>query len=251
MAERKTDRDAKEENKKRFFSMRRTTLAAAGVALALLIAVLVTGLIVRANERKQLDPAFLPRYTNVWSIYGDGRVRFVTLIFPAPDDTDEVSRVAGPLVPDPEAVEGVWALGGEIQEVEYPEGPGHDAANIYGLYSVKRANVSKGYGLEVLSWNSPYVLTDVDNPDQRELALGTQSPSSYKQVTIAVAFPQGTEIVEVSGVEPDHEEQIRGWQVFYYDASAFDGSQTIRVTYVPDLTSSPRDLDPWRVDSKR
>ncbi|MBN1123077.1 MAG: hypothetical protein JXJ17_18530 [Anaerolineae bacterium] len=240
-----------EQNKTRFFSMRRSTLAMAGLAVALLIALLVTGLIVRSNERKQLDPDFLPRYTNIWSIYGDDRVRFVTLIFPAPDDSSEVVNVAGPLVPDQAAVEDVRAIGGEILTGEYPLGPGHDSTNFYGLYTVEREELLKGYGIDVLAQRSPYVTVDETDPAMRELALGAQLPGVYKQVIVAVAFPRGTEIVETAGEEPIHEEQIGGWQVYYYDASHFEGSETIRVTYLPDTASSPRELDPWRVDSKR
>jgi len=250
MTERK-DRKEPGQNKTRFFSMRRSTLAMAGLAVVLLVALLVTGLIVRSNERRQLDPAFLPRYTNIWSIYGDGRVRFVTLIFPAPGDANEVINVAGPLVPDQAAVEDVRAIGGEILTGEYPLGPGHDSADVYGLYTVEREDLSKGYGIDVLAQRSPYITVDETDPAMRELALGAQLPGTYKEVTVAVAFPRGTEIVETAGEEPTHEEQIGGWVVSYYDASSFVGTETIRVTYIPDTASSPRDLDPWRVDSKR
>ncbi len=239
------------ENKTRFFSMRRSTLAAIAMAFVLLIDVLGAGLIVSSNERKQLDPAFLPRYTNVWSIYGDGRVRFVTLIFPAPDDTNAVINVAGPLVPDQAAVEDARAVGGEILAAEYPLGPGHDSTNVYGLYTVEREDLAKGYGVDVMAQRSPYITVDTTDPAMRELALGAQLPGTYKEVTVAVAFPRGTEIVETTGEQPAHTEQIGGWDVYYYDASTFTGTESIHVTYLPDMTGSPRDLDPWRVDSKR
>lgn len=228
------------------------------VALAFIAFLVVTRIMANNPSRAFNTP---PRNLDVWSVYPDGRVRFATLTYAddaALGEGEETVNAAGPLVRTEGDIRSRDVIGGTEDGMEVLPGPGGDTALVYPLFSLTRQRNGDPYGVDVMTANSPY-LTDGSlaiegaDPGLQILSLGIGTPGLEKQIIVAVGFPRGTE-VEVQGgdgnLEAYRQVNIAGWVVYYFDTTASDASQAIRIHYVPN-DSVPDDLDILTVDKRR
>lgn len=191
-----------------------------------------------------------PRYTDIWAVYPDDRLRFVTIFYPIGGvllTQREQVTVAGPLLRSPDDVEYAETFGGDLIDSEFLSGPGADSGLIYELFTLQRTLTDAPYGVDVMAISPPYIIPD---GEQRELALGTDPQGYYAQVIVAVAFPRGTRITDIPGMPPYRRVRVGGWVVYYFDTTAATGEEAIRFRYRPPQ-SAPDDLDAFEVDARR
>lgn len=226
------------------------------IAVALLVVMVGVGGVAGARlsddlaTRRNLDET--PRYIDLWALYPGDEVRFVSRFHPAQIGNEAV-EVVGPLVPSAGAVLSADPIGGQIISTETLEGPGHDAALVYNLYTLSRGSGGDVYGIDVRSSASPYITADPAAPDQRIFSIGTVTQDYYAQVVVAVALPTDAEVVSAPS-SPDMESYryavVGGWQVYYFDVTSATGQEAIRLTYrMPSGEPSP--LNAARIDRRR
>jgi hypothetical protein len=192
-----------------------------------------------------------PRYIDIWAVYPDDELRFVTFFHPEGGvllTEENVVTVAGPLVRGEEGVEQAEAFGGEIVDSEFLAGPGDDSAYQYQLFKLDRSEESDTYGVDVLVSDSPYIGAVDDTT--RELALGANPQTFYEQVVVAAAFPQGTRILDITELQPYRRALVGGWVVYYFDTTALLEQGAIRIQY-REPHGSPQELDPEEIDARR
>jgi hypothetical protein len=196
-------------------------------------------------SRAAADP---PRNMDIWAVNPDDTLRFVTVFYPGPAAQavdQELVTVAGPLVRQAEDVTSVEVFGGGVQSEEYRRGPGTDSALIYDLYALMRDG-SPAYGLDATFQSAPYLSRD---GVVRILSLGAEVQEFYRQVIVAVAFPEGTAIRAFPDMHPYRRAIVQGWLVFYFDTTALPEGGVIRVRYVPGPSAEP--FDPEAIDAAR
>jgi len=252
MEQRRRERDSEQPPRRRGGSTTRTVL----IAVALLVVMVglggVAGLNLSDSLATRRNVEETPRYIDLWALYPGDEVRFVSRFHPALL-VNEAVEVVGPLVPSAGAVLSADPIGGEIATTETLEGPGHDSALVYNLYTLNRASGSDVYGIDVRSSASPYVTVDSASPDQRIFSIGTVPQDYYVQVVVAVALPKDAEVVSAPSA-PDMESYryavVSGWQVYYFDVTDATGQEAIRLTY--KLSSGePAALNAARIDQRR
>jgi hypothetical protein len=192
-----------------------------------------------------------PRYIDIWAVRPGDRLRFVTIFHPEGGvllSEDNIVTVAGPLVLREESVEQVEPLGAEIVESEFLAGPGADSNYVYQLFKLEQSPDSDIYGVDVMAADVPYI-SPIDQTT-RQLALGAPSQTFYEQVVVAVAFPRGTRIVDITELQPYRRVRVGGWVVYYFDTTALPQQGAIRIQY-HQPQGSPQALDPMEVDARR
>ncbi len=224
-----------------------------GLAAAAILGAVVAILVTRpAPDQRNFN--VVPRSLDLWSVYSDGRVRFVTLFYPDESTVAEGQpqqvTAAGPLVWAAGDVLSSRVIGGSQQHVELHPGPGQDADKLYQLFNLERQAGSGPYGVDVVTTRSPY-LTDMGNGTS-VLSLGAEPQQVYAQVIVAVALPRDTDPV-VQGepsLQPYRQARIGDWLVYYFDTTQVAAGDAIRVEYTPG-SLFPDSLDPGAVDRRR
>jgi hypothetical protein len=236
--------------------MDRTTRTVLIAVALVVIAVTLAGV---AGVRWQEDAAArrntdaTPRYIDIWALYPDDEVRFVSRFHQALLANEEV-QVVGPLVSSADVIQSAEALGGTIASTETLPGTEHDSNLVYNLYTLTRDAGEAPYGIDVRSTQSPYVTVSPDNPEERIFSIGTVPQDYYAQVVVAVALPADAEVVNSTPAAGEMESYrfatVAGWRVYYFDVTDASGAEAIRLTYrLPD--SEPAALNPARIDRQR
>jgi hypothetical protein len=192
-----------------------------------------------------------PRYIDIWAVYPDDQMRFVTIFHPEGGVVlaeNDVVTVAGPLIGSEEDMEQAEALGGEIVNSEFLAGPGDDSAYVYQLFKLEQSEESDIYGVDVLAANTPYI--GAVDETTHEVALGATSQTFYEQVIVAVAFPRGTRILDIVDMQPYRRVRVDGWVVYYFDTTSLPEQETIRLQY-RQPQGSPQALDYEAIDARR
>ncbi len=224
--------------------------------IILLLVVVIGGLTVASltgafQGGVRLNTAATPRNIDVWAVYPDDTLRFVTLFHPLPGAGTSVD-VAGPLVQSEENVLSAEVIGeGELLSTEFLPGPGQDSIFVYPQYTISREPQDESpYGVDVLTDQPPYLAADPVLPTQRVLSLGTAPHPYYAQVVVAVALPAGTQVVAIDGLQPYRETRVRGWDLYYFDITTAAADDAIGVTYIP-AAGQPPELDIERIEQQR
>ncbi len=235
----------------RFDRSRRNTLIVIVLAAVALVLSGVAGLAVQSGRR---NAPLTPRYIDIWAVYPDGSLRFVTIFHPPEEGAEPLVEVAGPLVAAEEDILNLEAFGGEVVSQEILPGPGQDSALLYPRLRLGREPDAGGvpYGVDVHTQRSPYLSADPLLPGADLLALGVKDGQGYfRQVIVAVALPRGTTVNPFSALQPYREVRIGGWQVYYFDTTEAQATDAIRVSFhLPHGATSP-DLDYWRIEQER
>lgn len=231
-------------------------LIAGGVLVAALIA---TAIVLSAQGASGDSRAITanPRAINIWVVNPDSTVRFVTIIHPDPYDSATLIPVAGPLVYSEDGILSAEAVGGKIDGQTLLTGPGHDSAYVYEEYLILQEELGDPYGVDVLVRSVPYIADDVTQAGYQTISLGTVPQAVYEQMLVAVALPHGTDISTNSPdsamefLAPYRSARAGAWDVYYFDVTAVEGTEVIRLTF--DLAESDRvrDFDYWKVDLRR
>jgi hypothetical protein len=246
------------------FDHRRSNLFT-GIAIALVVVIVlgVVVLILSARNPRLImrltgggphhNENIIPRNMDVWMVYPEDVLRFVTIF--RPDDNlatpppDEAVTVAGPLMYGEEYLISAEPFGGEVQSVELMSGLGQDEHLKYQLYTLTRSPGDGPYGLDSRITSAPYIQTVEDG---YEIGFGIRPQNYYMQVIVAVAFPRGTRIGEMSALQPYRIARIGDWEVYYFDVTVAAMGSMIRVRYtLPEETAPPADLDYWQVEAER
>ncbi len=211
-----------------------------------------------ATERRNFD--LRPRNTDIWAVYPDGSLRFVTLTFDtkpaAGEDATLDAQVAGPLITSGDDVTDRAVIGGSLKSAQEYTGPGNDSGLIYELFTLTRDSYTKPYGVDVTCRSAPYINLD-PTTGSTILSLGTKAQDQFQQVIVAVALPLSatiTDMAEVSfytGMQPYRKTKVDNWQVLYFDVTQSDGTQAIHVYYSLPQGSSQPDLDYMKIDRRR
>lgn len=232
-------------------SRRNTVLVMAGLVIVLAAAGVVGLILTRGNQTKR-STAAVPRYIDLWAIEPDQELRTVTIFFPPEDVPDPSVFVAGPLYADEQDVMSSEPFGGAVLAEETLHGPGEDSILFYQRYELENTGDGEPYGLVTHLIDSPYHAVELPNTAAGTISLGIKANDGYyKQVITAVAFPEGTTIDEISGLQPYREAVVKGWQVYYFDVTDASTADTIRISYtLPEETEDP-ELDYWQIDLQR
>lgn len=246
------------ERKKIFGGDRSRMAIYALIGVTVLLSTVLAGLIMDANAgESRLQDELLPRNLDIWAVYPDGSVRFVTLIEP-----EEVNKVpatvdaAGPLLYSADDILKAGILGGSSIETdllsgsEYFNDPGIEI--FYPVYWIEYSGEDV-YGVDVFVENSPYVSDDPadENGKIKILNLGTSQGENYAQVIVAVALPKSARVVEMSGLFPYLQREIGDWNVLYYDTSSPPYGAIIRLSFILDPDDIVRELNLATVDRRR
>lgn len=236
-----------------------------GMSIALVV-VIVLGVVVlilsNTNPRLMMRLAgggphhnedVIPRNIDVWMVYPDDVLRFVTIF--RPDDNlatlppDETVTVAGPLMYGEEYLIDAEPFGGEVQSVELMSGLGQDEDLRYQLYTLSRSLGDGPYGLDSRITGAPYIQL-VEGSYQ--IGFGIRPQSYYMQVIVAVAFPRGVRVGEMDALQPYRIARIGDWEVYYFDVTVAALGSMIRIRYtMPEEITPPADLDYWQVEAER
>lgn len=246
------------EVKRAFSGDRRRMAITALIGVAVLLSTVFAGLVMDTNTgQSRLDSGLTPRNLDIWAIYPDQTVRFVTLI--EPDDAGKVPSTvdaAGPLVRSGEDILKAGIIGGTSTQTQLLSGADYfnspEAQIYYPAYWLDYDG--KGvYGVDVFVKDSPYIAPDPEDPagETMILTLGTNPEESYQQIVVAVALPRGARVVELSGIYPYRQVKLGGWNILYYDTSSPSYGAMIRVRFILDPEETMRDFNLARVDSKR
>lgn len=210
----------------------------------------------------------LPRNTDIWIIDAEGGLRFVTLVFPAKDETgvsDVTFPVAGPYVSQAGDIAEAKTIGALTSSSEMMPGTDSDSSHVYEQFWLERDPASEVYGLDILTTNSPYITAlNSEDPEAKTLSMGASKQEYYAQVVVAIAFAPGTKIdsivqtqtasgqatpVPESFLRPYRRINLNGWLIYYYDTTSLTSDQTIRIQYRSGKGSS--NLDIYEVDARR
>jgi hypothetical protein len=192
-----------------------------------------------------------PRYIDIWAVRPGDRLRFTTIFHPEGGfilTEDNVVTVAGPLVMREESVEQAEPLGAEIVESEFLAGPGSDSDYVYQLFKLEQSPESDSYGVDMMVADVPYI-SPIDETT-RQLALGAPPQTFYEQVIVAVAFPRGTRILDITEMQPYRRVRVGGWVVYYFDTTTLLEQGAIRFQY-RQPQDSPQAFDYEAVDASR
>lgn len=240
------------------FDNRRRNLIIAGVAVLLLLALAIP--IFSGSEAFSTDSSsgtrrnqnVFPRNTDIWYVYPDNSVRFVTLFYPTfdADSGPTVVSAAGPLINAEEDVVEDTPIGGELISRELLPRPDEATEQLYHLYTIDHTpKRGQPYGVDVTALNSPYVTPLLDE-DIHAAIFGAGPQEAFRQVIVVVALPLESEIISFRDLQPYQEKQIGDWQLYYFDTTSLITSGLIYIEYVPG-TEVPKDLAPARVDRAR
>jgi hypothetical protein len=233
----------------RFDHTRRFRLAVMALAVLAVVAVLVI-VILNILGAKRTDP-FAPRVIDIWAVYPDDSITFMTLHYPAEGSLETLVDLAGPLVNVEADVTGEEGLGGEIVASAFYAGPGHDSALTYPLYSVQREPGGAAYGVAAQTRRSPYITIDPEDATGRIVSFGAAPLEGMRQVIVAVALPRGTVVTDVPDLAYYYNTRAGDWDVYYFNTTNATGEEAIRLTYQPDPDADPGLPDPYRIDRKR
>ncbi len=242
----------------RFDHTRRNILIGIVLVVVALLSTGVAGLIVAQGNRSQRNTTDIPRYIDMWAVYPDDTIRFMTIFHPEDNAADTLVEVAGPLVPTATDIQSQQVFGGEMANNEVLPGPGQDSAYVYPRFTIQRSPGTDPYGADVLASNAPYIIPDTFDPNARGLALGANPQTYYKQVIVAVALPDDATVTippnatatGAAALEPYRTTHIGGWQVYYFDTTSLPAASAIHLTYKMQSQTAPPDLDYWQVDLK-
>lgn len=234
----------------------RTSTIIIGVAVGAIVAIaiaLVAFILISEGSANSRVTDVTPRNLDLWAIYPGGRVRFATLFHPGRQDPE--GQVAGPLVLSLENITDRDAIGGEVGDAEVRPGPGEDSQYVYELLTILRDGESEFYGIDVMSRLPPYLVYNPSSPTRGSISLGISPTDAelYEQKIVAVAFPRGTQIVDVPELKFYRQARIGRWQVYYFDSKEavekFPGL-SIKLDFA-SLTRDPEDVDILEVDARR
>lgn len=205
----------------------------------------------------------IPRNMDIWAVYPDDTVRFISLVYPerTPEGAVTEAAVAGPLLQRGDDTISSTVFGGDLISVELLPGPGNDSRFLYELYTLSyQWKSDTPYGVDATVITPPY-LSGLEDSGKR-IALGAGSQTRYEQVIVAVALPPGAKVL---GLEPEPDTYqdtptlrpyrravVEGWTVFYYDTSLLDRTYTLVVDYTtPSAAESVPDFDMFAVVNAR
>jgi hypothetical protein len=262
----------------RFDDTRRKTLVGLLIALVALI-VLATALVVIGSRSPDLGLTLQlggfsrskdvqPRNFRLWAIQPDGKLRFVTVFYPARGNApaSEVFTVAGPLVNNPQDTEQTRYFGALNINSQIQNGQGNDSTRFYRLFWVEHDPSVAAYGVDIVTQNPPYVSLDSKDIKMRNIAMGAPQQTYYAQVIVAIAFPPGAIISDVAYALPDvpagaapetllkpyRRLTISGWTVYFYDQTLLVLAGTVRIRYSPPANPKPApELSIWDTDARR
>jgi hypothetical protein len=235
------------------------------VGLLLIVVMLAAGFMsIRSarneNVAERRNFSLRPRSIDIWTVYPDGSLRFVKLIYSArPARGQEVSpqvRVAGPLVAAQEEVTERWVIGGTSEGIKLYAGPGDDSNLVYEQFTLTRNSSTKPYGVDVTSRTSPYISRNETTGDTI-LSLGTQAQTLFQQVIVAVALPSQAEISAIgnpaaaNNLEPYRQINVGDWQVMYFDTTRVTGTEAIHVYYRLLVSTERPKLNYLKIDRRR
>lgn len=241
------------------YTRRNTTLIVLGGAVLLIAVLAVIALLVgRPTERHNLDVR--PRNLDIWAVYPDDSVRFITLFYPdeSVEPASPLVDAAGPLIRSEDDVLSSAVFGGELAGVQvYPGaefygGTDSSAEIYYQSFSIHYTPGSAPYGVDVRSSNSPYLVANPLNEGSRTrlLTLGTSTQPGFAQVIVAVALPTGTD-AEQAGLQPYRTRRIGDWDVYYYDTSQPEQGATVTVDFKALANVEPGEIDFMAIDRQR
>ncbi|MGF1504589.1 MAG: hypothetical protein GYB64_04315 [Chloroflexi bacterium] len=238
----------------RFVRARRNAIIVFVVLLVLAAVFISTTPAVRQDVR--------PRNIDMWMIYPDDSIRFVTLEYPAEPtveqrDTVVAEDAAGPLYHEEDDVVSESAIGAEILNAEVAAGPENEDL-LYTFYVLDYTLTSApgGYGVDVTTLNSPYI--SAQSGGATRAAQFFASPQDvFAEVVVAVAFPDDTTLITQfgdgflgDGLQPYKQINLQGWLVYYFDVTQITAQSLIRIDYVPG-EEPPTELDYRIVDRNR
>ncbi len=246
------------EGRRLFTAERRRMVVYALIGVIVLLSTVVTGLFIngRSGESRG-EIVLLPRNLDIWAVYPDQTVRFVTLI--EPDQAGKIiSQVdaAGPLLLSADDIISDGIIGGTSAGTDLMSGAEYyDSSSGEVFYPVYWIDYpGRGYyGIDVFVEDSPYVAPDPadESGETLVLTLGTNLEEVYQQIIVAVALPKSARVVELSGLYPYRQVELGDWNILYYDTSAPSFGAMIRVAFILDPADDPADFNLAVVDKRR
>lgn len=254
---READPPPGERRRTRFDHTRRNTF----IVLAVIAGVIVVSAVAAFGvDQAQIAPrrntAVTPRNTDIWAVYPDDTLRHVTLFYQVRSAEDTAPLlVPGPLLAAEDDMLEEMPIGGEIASSELQSGPAQNAEQSFIMYTIDPApGVLEGqeaYGVNVRTQDAPYIVPAVDGEGQL-IQLGTDPDSGYAQVIVAVALPSSAQVTDVPDMQAYRQVRIGDWQVYYFDATAPEEGDVIRVQYTfPEDAPEPPVLDYAAIDRRR
>jgi hypothetical protein len=210
--------------------------------------------------------AVAPRNIDVWLVYPDSQMRFMTLFYPGATLSEDATQVAGPLANKQDDLLNEEAIGATSFTRSIAPGPGNDASRIYGLYTLTRDPAIDFYGINVLEAAAPYISTDLADPTLKVVGLGAEPQTFYLQKIVAVGFAPGTQIKDLFYtlstpataakpvvLKPYRRASINGWLLYYFDTTALPVHSVIQIRYLPSSQplESYQGISPLEVDKAR
>lgn len=261
------DRQERPKPRTRFDNYRRNLLVAIAVLVTTIIIALAGygGAFNTLSENIQTrqasrDPR--PRNVDIWMVYPDNTVRFVTMFYPEAGTAAGAVTAAGPLLRAEADIMSETVFGGTLVQSDiYPSGAGSpDTADplLYTLYTIQYGGGSDPYGVDVRSGNSPYISTLADGLT-RAAIFGVQESDFYEKVIVAVALPPGTKgppglpavTTAATSLPPYQTLRISGWTVLYFDTTLSPTARRIQVEFTPTSETRVPELDYRRVEARR
>src|SRR5574341_69021 len=206
--------------------------------------------------------ATTPRNMDIWAVYPDDSVRFVSIFYPTVGETAQSISVdvAGPLMRRGDDLIVASVFGGSLLATEILPGPGGDSAYVYERYTLAYESSGAPYGVDIKVVSPPYLGFKADKGFKR-VALGADPQDYYTQLIVAVALPPGSQFKGFSFNDPDYQTpimrpyrraRINGWIVFYYDTTSLTERSTINIDYIaPAPTTTVQDFDFFAVEGGR
>ena len=208
-----------------------------------------------------------PRNFRLWAVLPEGRLRYATLFYPASTNApaSEVLTIAGPLVNSAGDIQQTMYFGALNIRSQVQSGTGGDSSRVYDLFWVEHDPKSGSYGVDIITQKSPYIAKDLTDSTGKMsyIAMGAPPQVYYAQVIVALAFPPGTTIgnltlsVATSGnapetlMKPYRRAVVDGWTLLYFDQSSLPTTETVRVQYLPSTSKTAPDLSLWDADKAR
>lgn len=193
----------------------------------------------------------VPRNTDIWAVYPDDQVRFITIFHPVVESGVETIRVdiAGPLMFVADDVVSSEMFGGDLAGSTTLPGPGGDSGYVYEKYDLDYLTTGDPYGADVTVNSPPYLSTE---DDVKTIALGADPQTYYQQVTVVIGFPRGTTIRKIPDMRAYRRVKLDGWVFFYFDTSVLAERNEITIEYVMDkVPDTLPDFDYFEVDARR